>query len=83
MTEMSFEERYDSFRKVAGSAVNLALIPFRLPGAFFRFLDEELTRYEQHRAWERNVKGTWLDPETREPWWTSLGEVIPDPRRHH
>jgi hypothetical protein len=68
---------------VVGGAVSLALIPVRLPGALLRFLDEELTRYEQRRAWERNVKGTWLDPETREPWWTSIGKVIPDPRKYH
>jgi hypothetical protein len=83
MTEMSFKERYDLLRKVAGDAVNFAFVPLRLPGALFRFFSGEWTRYEQRRAWERNVKGTWLDPETREPWWTSIGEVIPDPRKHH
>lgn len=77
----NLEERYDSLRKVVGSAVNLALIPFRAPGALYRFFSETLIHYEQQRAWDRNVKGTWLDPASRDD--TDPGGLIPDPRRFH
>lgn len=80
---MDFEKQTELLRKVIGRVVVLALIPFRAPGVLYHFFSETLISYEQRRAWERNVKGTWLDPETREPWWTSLGKVIPDPRRDH
>jgi len=79
----SLKERYNSLYKVAGSAANLAFAPVRWSGAILRYFDEKLTNYEQRRAWDRNVKGTWLDPEKRESWWTSIGKVIPDPRKYH
>ena len=81
---MNFKEQTASLRKLVGGAVNLALIPVRLPGALIRYLADEFTRYEQRQVWRRHVQGTYLDPETREPWWTRIGKgIVPDPREYH
>lgn len=74
---MNLEPQIRGIRWAADTLVDLAFVPVRLSKYFLKVLAARWLEYEQKQAWNRHVRGTYLDPES---------EGKPsyyDPRTHH
>jgi hypothetical protein len=74
---MDSARRAKGLRETFRGAINLALVPVRLPQVLFRFIADEWTRYEQRQAWRRHVVGTDLEPPP------DGGSWLPNGRDYH
>lgn len=74
---MDIESGIRAAKWSADTVIDLVLAPVRLARYFLRVAAQRRAEYEQRQAWNRHVRGTYLDPESRED------PFFYDPRTQH